>query len=306
MKELYGSGNYTYEEVNGWGELPAGLIANDCPDIYVDGRDRILAMCRTGNKIVEMTTDGAVTDVWTKDEFVEIHSVIVDDSTGDYYVTDEFAHTVWKLSEDRKLLMIIGTPGVPSTPETEPGKYLNRPTAAAIDDEKNIYVADGYGDCQIHKYRADGTWVWSIGEEGSDEQAFFRPHGISIYDGKLYVSDRDNDRIKVYTLDGELINIMPVSVHRPSQLDARNDVIYLCEMDKNRNKPDAVPSRISILKTDGEVLTRLEGYDGYSRGEAISGVSHGIAVDSEGNLYIADTGRKPESYVGIHKYRLVK
>ena len=49
-----------------------------------------------------------------------------------------------------------------------------------------------YGNSRIHRLKADGSWIMSWGESGTDENQFYCPHNISISDDgtKVLVADR--------------------------------------------------------------------------------------------------------------------
>ena len=73
------------------------------------------------------------------------------------------------------------------------------------------------------------------------------PHSIRVsVDGRVYVADRENNRVQVFTVDGDFVDQWtdfkcPMGVH----IDAEQRVYVT----------DQVP-RISILTLDGELLAR--------------------------------------------------
>ena len=106
------------------------------------------------------------------------------------------------------------------------GPPLNQPTDLAVDASGNIYISDGYRNSRVHKFAADGTLIKSWGEPGNarelrntkDKPGFFHtPHGIWVYDDKVYVSDRENNRIQIFTLDGVYLD-MWLGFRRPTKL----------------------------------------------------------------------------------------
>ena len=68
-----------------------------------------------------------------------------------------------------------------------------------------MYVSDGYGNARVHKFAADGRLLFSWGEPGSGPGQFHVPHGIAVdAAGTVYVADRENSRIQLFTPDGRL------------------------------------------------------------------------------------------------------
>ena len=88
-------------------------------------------------------------------------------------------------------------------------------------------------------------------------------------DGRVYVADRENNRVQVFTTDGEFLDQWtdfrcPMGIH----IDAQQTVYV----------SDQVP-RLSILNLDGELLARGRTFEH----------AHQIYTDSQGNIYGADT-----------------
>jgi hypothetical protein len=46
MREVYGSGDFRYEYVEGWGTLPAGVTFHECPGVAVDAQDNVYVLTR--------------------------------------------------------------------------------------------------------------------------------------------------------------------------------------------------------------------------------------------------------------------
>jgi len=97
-----------------------------------------------------------------------------------------------------------------------------------------------------------------------DKPGFFHtPHGIWVYDEKVFVSDRENNRIQIFTLDGAFLD-MWLGYLRPTKLyvDAAEGVMYVSELD----------DRISIVDMEGNHLGHLGA--GHVPGESDGGRSH--------------------------------
>uniref|UniRef100_A0A1X7TMF1 RING-type domain-containing protein n=1 Tax=Amphimedon queenslandica TaxID=400682 RepID=A0A1X7TMF1_AMPQE len=115
------------------------------------------------------------------------------DSEGLVYVTDYNNHRVQKFTHDGKYLVSkFGGEG------SGPGQ-LNRPAGIAVDNAGLVYVSE-YNNHRVSIFTSDGVFVRSFGEEGANEDQFYRPHvGMTFdKDGFLYICDTCNDRLVVY------------------------------------------------------------------------------------------------------------
>jgi sugar lactone lactonase YvrE len=166
----------------------------------------------------------------------------------------------------------------------------------------DLYVTDGYGNARVHCFSPEGKLKFSWGEPGREPGHFNLPHGLAIGpDETLYVCDRQNNRIQLFTLDGKFIDEW-TDFERPADCFIQNGVMYVAEC-KRSSAFDGSPSRVTILDLAGNILARLGGYQPYDP-EIGHHTAHGICVDSEGSIYVSEVGKKsPEGYIGIKKYR---
>lgn len=122
------------------------------------------------------------------------------------WITDVGRHLVMKFSPEWKLLMVLGTPD--KSGETR--ALLNQPTDALATPSGDIFVADGYGNSRIVKFSERGDFLCTWGTRGTSDGQFHTPH-VLAFDRKerLYVSDRENDRIQVFDPNGRLLAVWP-------------------------------------------------------------------------------------------------
>src|SRR5262249_54031419 len=84
-----------------------------------------------------------------------------------------------------------------------PGPPFNLPTNVAIARSGDLYITDGYGNSRVHKFSAEGKLLFSWGEPGTGPGQFNLPHGIALdRHGLVYVADRENSRIQIFTPEG--------------------------------------------------------------------------------------------------------
>ena len=68
-------------------------------------------------------------------------------------------------------------------------------------------MSDGYGNCRVHLFAPTGELKRSWGVPGQGPGEFFLPHGIAVHsDGRVFVCDRENDRIQIFSPDGEYLS----------------------------------------------------------------------------------------------------
>lgn len=170
------------------------------------------------------------------------------------------------------------------------GTPFRRCTQTAESSTGDVYVSDGYGNARIHRFGADGALISSFGRSGVGPGEFNLPHAIHCHDDHLYVADRENHRIQIFDLDGGLVDIWG-GVHRPSALArARTGEWIVAELGPmwpfNRGAPNLGP-RISVLSPTGVILARVEMDPAAGTGPGQLVGPHGVAVDSRGDIYIA-------------------
>jgi DNA-binding beta-propeller fold protein YncE len=176
------------------------------------------------------------------------------------------------------------------------GPPFHYPTNVALSLAGEIYVTDGYGNARVHKFSPEGRLLLSWGEPGSLPGQFQLPHGIAVdHDGTVYVADRENSRIQLFTADGCHLATW-TDVARPCQvfIDASGDV-YVAELGFQAGRwpgtaaPDvgATGGRVSIFNRQGKLRARWGGgLNPCAPGDFFA--PHGIWVDSRGDIYVAE------------------
>lgn len=308
-----------YRLVEGWEQLPAEYTHKDVVGVGVDSRDRVYILTRMQARVFVYERDGSFVGTFGEGHFTErTHGLTIgpDDTV---YTVDDGNHTVRKFTKDGELVLMLGTPGVASDTGYKPGDWVdkithggppfNRPTDVAVAPNGDLYVADGYGNARVHRFRADGTFVQSWGEPGTGPGQFYLPHGIAVVpDGRVFVTDRENDRIQIFTPDGEFLAEW-TNVQRPTDIAIGPDgLVYVSELAwlpghrsfRRGVQTEKLPSRMSVLDMDGNVLTRVGGEPGEAPGNFWA--AHTICVDSHGDVYV---GEVTYTFGGLGKAGLV-
>jgi len=288
-----GSGTHTYEVAEGWAKLPEGVKLGYTHGIVVDSQDRVYVHNRSKDAVIVFDREGHFLHSWGEAFAEGAHGMFLSHENGKefLYLADEVRHIVVKTTLEGEEIMTLGVPDLPDVYDT-PEKY--RPTDTAVAPNGDIYVCDGYGQSWIHHYRADGSYVRSWGGKGSEPGKLDCPHGLWVdtrgSEPLLYVADRKNHRIQIFTLDGEHVRFVTEDIDFPCCFYQYGDELYI---------PD-LHSRVTILDRNDRLITHLgedpeawktKGWPNLPASEwkpdrFIS--PHAVCVDSRGDVYVAE------------------
>jgi len=265
-KIVVGSGEFKYEVVSPFGEGFENLEIDRVSHVSVDSKDNVYFYQRIEPPIIVFNNKGKIVDHWGENLLVDGHGIFITPKD-EVFVVARGVHEVLKFDARGELILRIGERENPSwqTP-------FNHPTDVAVSRNGDIYVTDGYGNSCVHKFSSVGEYIMTWGEPGSGPGEFHTPHGVWVDDlEQVYVVDRDNNRIQIFTSDGEYIEewkdfFHPMDIY----IDSRNNVFVT----------DQTP-RFSVLNTAGEIIARGFAPD----------AGHGLWGDSYGNLYLAGLER---------------
>jgi DNA-binding beta-propeller fold protein YncE len=296
--------DFGYEADDQWAKLPHGWTWQEAVAAATDSRGRVFVFHRGEHPVLIFDRDGRFLDSWGEGLFVRPHGLLIgpDDAV---YCTDDTDHTVRKFTSDGKLLLTLGTRGKPSdTGATSldfrtilrAGPPFHYPTNVAISPTGEIYVSDGYGNARIHKFTPDGRLLFSWGQPGSGPGEFHVPHGIAVdCQGIVYVADRENSRIQVFTPDGSYVTEW-TDVARPCQIFIDGDgSFFVAELGFRAGmwpgttapSADETGGRVSIFDNAGVLRARWGGgANPCAAGDFFA--PHGICVDAHGDVYVAE------------------
>jgi DNA-binding beta-propeller fold protein YncE len=292
MTVTLGSGEWSFEVHDDWAKIPDEIVLGDCAAVGVDSKDNVYAFNRGDHPVAVFDKDGNLLRTWGEGLFSRPHGVhVAPDDT--IWLTDDGDHTVRCCTLDGRVLMRLGIPGKPAPYMS--GEPFHRCTHTALSPNGDrLYISDGYGNARIHKFSLDGKLLASWGEPGTDPGQFNIPHNICCDpDGWIYVADRENHRVQIFDADGRWETQWNY-LHRPNGMCLARGPNPLCYIGEggpsgeiNRDWPNIGP-RVSIHTTKGhEVVARL----GKTPGGMFAGgftSPHGIAVDSQGNIYVGE------------------
>jgi DNA-binding beta-propeller fold protein YncE len=295
---------FGYEPDDRWHKLPAGVNWPEVAGVATDSRDRVFVFNRGENPVIVFDRDGNFLTSWGEGLFTRPHGITIgpDDSV---YCTDDLGHVVHKFAPEGRLLMTLGIRGRPSdTGATSidfrtiryAGPPFHYPTNLAFAGNGDLFISDGYGNARVHHISPDGKLLHSWGEPGSGPGQFRVPHGIAIdRDGIVYVADRENSRVQLFSSDGKYLSEW-TDVARPSQVFIHpNGGIYVAELGfiagmwpgTSAPSADSPGGRVSVFNRDGKLKARWGGgRNPCSPGDFFA--PHDICVDSHGDIYVAE------------------
>lgn len=293
-----------FEVIEGWEKLPAGYVHKDVNGVAVDSQDNVYIMTRQDARVIVYDRDGNFLRSWGEGIFTpRTHGIAVgpDDMV---YTVDDGDHTVRKFTPEGTEVMRIGTPGQTSDTGYDgksqasvrrSGPPFNRPTDVAVAADGELFVSDGYGNARVHRFSADGELIRSWGEPGTGRGQFRLPHGIGVSpDDRLFVTDRENDRIQIFSREGEFLD-MWTHVQRPTDISFdREGRVYVSELwwrvgqESFTNGPIKydLPGGVRVLDLSGNVLLHWCSADREAPGNFVA--PHTLCVDSSGDLYVGE------------------
>ena len=228
---------------------------------------------------------------------------------------------IMKFTTAGKLVMQIGMSGA-STGNLDTTN-VHQATDVFVDTKaREVYAADGYGNKRVIVFDSEtGKFKRMWGAFGNPPPATFAPnlptpqpqttpdgppefglpHAIKVSsDGVVYVADRINNRIQMFTRDGKFLkqvrvtnegsDVVPVPAGFAFSPDAKQQFLYVV---------DSGPMRVVIF--DRQTMTQIGvvGSKGKNSGEF--DIVHHMAADSKGNLYTAEivNNRRAQKFVPV-------
>jgi DNA-binding beta-propeller fold protein YncE len=315
---------FRYHLIEGWGN---GVSRTDTAGVGVDSHDYLYVLARSDEQpVTVLDASGNRIASWGAGMFRRAHALFVgpDDCI---YCEDDQGHSVQKFSGDGRLLLEIDTADQPADTGYVPGQLrvvrrsgppFNTPTGVATSPEGHLIVSDGYGNARIHRFTADGKLIHSFGEPGHGPGQFYLPHGVAVdRDGRIYVADRENNRVQVFESNGVFITEWWSPRASSIAIDSSNTV-FVTEMGQVMQGPagskyldlSGARPKVTVRNSIGEILAEVLSSD--PEGEGLFFAPHSIAVDGAGNLYVTEVST---SYSGglaspdrprLHKFERVR
>jgi uncharacterized protein (TIGR03437 family) len=213
------------------------------------------------------------------------------DGAGDLYIAD--SDRVRFVNQGYITTAAGGGSAAPGNNGLATAARLNSPAGIALDSAGNLYIADA-GDNVVREVQSSGIIATVAGSyvqgyNGDDIPAtsaqLNNPSGIAVdKSGTLYIADTNNGRVR--KVAGGMINTATAVAAKPQgvAVDSSGNV-YVADSDNGRVLE--IRSGLNVWVAGDGALGFFG--DGVPADNAGLFSPHGVALDSSGNLYIADS-----------------
>jgi len=281
-------------------------------EIYATTTPPSSECCVPAPPVVEFDADGNFIRAWGGPgkgyEWPDSNHGITPDSKGNLFIGGNggFDGHILKFTQDGKFVKQFGF--AYASAGSNDMFAFNKVAKVSLDEKANeAYVADGYGNHRvavidmdsgkIKRYwgaygnKPDDTSLGNYNPEAPLAQQFRNPVHCAepSNDGFVYVCDRPNDRIQVFTKDGKFVKETQVLKTTKGDgsvwdiafsKDAAQKFFYLA---------DGATEKIHVF--DRASLTEVTSFGDGGRQPGQFYAVHSIATDSKGNVYTTETYR---------------
>lgn len=228
---------------------------------------------------------------------------IVVDPQGNLYVSDHSNHSIRKVTPRGIVSTFAGTGQAGATDGPRLRATFNHPYGLALDKDGNLYVGD-VANHRIRKISPEGNVSTLAGhrkgfsDRKGDLAMFDHPYGVAVdASGNVYVADSYNNRIRRIAPDGTTTTL--AGNGNDGFVDGQNSTAefyvpigIVVDAQGNLYVGDEGNSSVRKITSDGYVTTlagngKFSFADGVGK-NAVFNAPGAIAMDPQGNLYVAD------------------
>lgn len=268
----------------GWPTIPADARLGEVSGVDVDSQGNVFVLHRAGRvweepfpvaPIAEPTVfvfspDGRLIARWGAGLFVMPHGISIDDQDK-VWITDVAREQVLRFSHDGAQELVMGERGVSRQDAT----HFGRPADVAFLGDR-VLVADGYVNTRIAEFDRAGRFIRDWGD-------FRVAHAVAVDDSRIYVADRENARIAVYSHGARLVEsrVSPAGNHTYAIKPLGGGRLLAVE---GRDGADRKGAIIRVYAADGSIARSFDiGLPGRD-----ASLGHDIALGLDGRAYVTD------------------
>ncbi len=263
-----------------WGEFgsepgqffgPTGIAFDSGGNVYIvdSGNHRIQKFTSNGEFLETFGTQGSGESQFDRPLDVAINS------NGEIYVTDSENFRIQKFSSNGEYILTI------QIEDTTTIEDFIRPYGVAITQNDQVIIT---GNNMVYVCDKVGNINESWGGKGDAIGQFDYVTGVDVDEkGIIYVADGDNNRIQMFDLSGNFLNVYGVDqktpgyFYFPQGISIVENYIYVAEGYNNR---------IQKFNQDG---TFIMSWGEYGVADGKFNFPSGVAADSFGIIYVVDT-----------------
>ena len=262
--------------------LPVGIQMGAPATVAFGKNGHLFVLTRGERTFFEFDENGAFLRSFGERLFTRSHGLAID-GDGNLWATDVGGHVVVKLNPQGETLLTIGVKGEAGAWDEAAGsRKLNQPNDVVLAPNGDVFVVQGHtpgpnGDARVLKFDRNGRYLTQWGGKGAGPGQFQVAHGIDIdADGLLWVADRENQRVQLFTQDGAFVRELKYA-GLPCDVDIGRESIFMV---------NGFAGQLVELALDGAVRAAL-GKPGTAPGEF--GEAHMLAVSPRGEIFVADS-----------------
>ena len=290
---LIGTPSLQFDVNHHWAQLPPNIQLGYTHGICVDVNDNVYVFNQSKHAVVLFSPDGTYLRSWGEGFQHGAHGMrlTLEGAHECLYLTDHDLHVVVKTTLRGMELFRLG---VPPRKDIYAGPPEFKPTDVCIAPSGDFYVFDGYGKPYIHVFNRHGKYLQSIGGPGNGPGQLNCPHGGWVdtrkVEPELYVADRGNNRIQVFSLEGKFKRIIShPELKMPCGFYQFADELWVPDLQARLVMLDA-HDQVAAVLGDFPEAPKMEGWpniqDKLQEGKFSS--PHTCCVDRHGDVYLVE------------------